>query len=375
MATYEIVDCATLLSRKEPAFEVETEQWSSASETAIPPISYGACVRPPDFVGLEWPPDNWNLDYYGHPGLTCYRLHNARLHGELGIITVGPYCIRESLQMVFPKFHGFAQDDSHITLPDPKRTSRVNSAAHALCGYVGNRNYAHWWIDIVPVLAQYCFEKRSIPDLIALPGIRAAYQTQTLDLFAGIASKYHFMGECDALDCDSLDFVPLITAGDYMPDRSYMRMIEEMKRMVGPAATQGTSRIFISRKDTGTRTLENEDELSRIAERFGYQTVTTSGLSIKEQIRMFGRASHLIGAHGAGLANMLFCPPHARLLELHSNASVNWSLRRLASIVPLTYGCLLGETITGTEEDKAPADRPWRLDPSVFEATIAKMSA
>ena len=39
-------------------------------------------------------------------------------------------------------------------------------------------------------------------------------------------------------------------------------------------------------------------------------------LSIDEQVELFRTASHVIGAHGAGLTNVLFAPSNLKILEI-----------------------------------------------------------
>ena len=48
----------------------------------------------------------------------------------------------------------------------------------------------------------------------------------------------------------------------------------------------------------------------------GYERVTLAGRSVAEQVALFAGATHVVGPHGAGLANVVFCPPGARLLEI-----------------------------------------------------------
>ena len=74
----------------------------------------------------------------------------------------------------------------------------------------------------------------------------------------------------------------------------------------------------------------------------GFRVIQASKLSLREQIRLFSRATILVSAHGAGLANLLFMKRNSIVIEMHCNDMVNWSLRRLASSVGLRYGCLVG---------------------------------
>ena len=82
-------------------------------------------------------------------------------------------------------------------------------------------------------------------------------------------------------------------------------------------------------------------------------------MKLAEQIKLFAAASHVIGAHGAGLGNVIFCPPGAALCEFQMMSNVQWSIRRLAAVTNMRYGCLMGAEL----DDAAPlALRDWSID-------------
>ena len=75
-----------------------------------------------------------------------------------------------------------------------------------------------------------------------------------------------------------------------------------------------TRKIFISRDDAPARKLINAEEVFMALQ--GWETVTLSGMGIKQQIELFSAASHVISTHGAGLANLLWCPVGGKVVEI-----------------------------------------------------------
>ena len=75
-------------------------------------------------------------------------------------------------------------------------------------------------------------------------------------------------------------------------------------------------RIYISRRAASSRGIANEAELLLVLEEFGFGTVVLEELPWPEQIALFQRAQAVIGAHGAGLTNLVFCGGSAFVLEL-----------------------------------------------------------
>lgn len=79
---------------------------------------------------------------------------------------------------------------------------------------------------------------------------------------------------------------------------------------------RGGRRLYLSRSDTGVRSLVNEEILVDILHRQGFEVVVPGRMSVSEQIRTFAEAAVVVAPHGAGNTNMLFAPPGALLLEL-----------------------------------------------------------
>lgn len=395
--TYKIVSADEIVKLNQSGKHASSsERWCPDQTVAIPAVSCGQ-VQEPRFDFWQWPPNNWHEPSYRLQDIQRYRFRDAVVHGELGIITVGEYCVAESLHMVFPEIHGFSKpSENEIVLPGVP-ADRVDEAFHALCGYVGNRNYAHWWIDVLPPVGYQLLEKRFGNAKPLLPQIRAGYQSQCLDLIPEIRDDAIFVQESQCIEVGCLQFVPSLTAGDYLPQPGNMNFVREIKarsgikerqearkrswpwslferkRASGAEAGKDLRRIYLSRKDATARKMLNEDAICDIARRHGFEVVTTGGMPLVDQIRLFSEASHVISPHGAGLANTMFCPPGGFMLELHYDNSVNWSLRRLASIVPLRYGCLVGRQEgqgAGQTEEEAKQN-PWTLPEDEFEHVIS----
>lgn len=75
-------------------------------------------------------------------------------------------------------------------------------------------------------------------------------------------------------------------------------------------------RIYVSREDTKRRRIENEAEVRAALADHGVEPVLAAKLRFEEQVRLFAEAAVVVGAHGAGLTNILFAPSSLRLLEI-----------------------------------------------------------
>jgi hypothetical protein len=74
--------------------------------------------------------------------------------------------------------------------------------------------------------------------------------------------------------------------------------------------------LFVSRRDSTLRVMHNEAELEAALKPLGFTTFVAGEAPVIEQIRAFSRARVVVGAHGAGLTNLMFTPPGAFVLEI-----------------------------------------------------------
>jgi hypothetical protein len=80
-----------------------------------------------------------------------------------------------------------------------------------------------------------------------------------------------------------------------------------------------TTRVFITRGNSLKRKLINENELLPILISFGFKIIDNNLLTFKEQITWFSNASFVVGVHGSNLANILFCKPETKIIEIRHN--------------------------------------------------------
>ena len=69
------------------------------------------------------------------------------------------------------------------------------------------------------------------------------------------------------------------------------------------------------------RKIINENEVVEFLEKNGFVSVILSELSFENQIELFMNANFVTGLHGAGYANIIFCSPNTKILELKPNTS------------------------------------------------------
>lgn len=108
------------------------------------------------------------------------------------------------------------------------------------------------------------------------------------------------------------------------------------KVLQGADISQYSKRIFISRRDAPSRRITNEDEIFELFLAKGFERYDTGKMSLFEQIALFSQAEIVVGEHGAGMANILFCKEGTRVIELFQNI-IDTSFWFPAQIFHLNY--------------------------------------
>ena len=107
-------------------------------------------------------------------------------------------------------------------------------------------------------------------------------------------------------------------------------------KLLTAALQQGPSkkfsqRIFISRKDAPWRKMTNEDEFFQALQPYGFERYELSKMSVIDQILLFHDAEIVIGEHGTGLVNIIYCKPETRVIEIFQSIIDNsfWYLSEM----------------------------------------------
>jgi len=133
-------------------------------------------------------------------------------------------------------------------------------------------------------------------------------------------------------------------------------------RLVGRSPTNAADRrIFISRSGASRRRLVNEDEVFATLLPYGFEQVCMETLAFDEQVELMSRSEIVLGAHGAGMTNLLFCPPAADLIEILDRGHMCPNFFLLARALGHRYWLLSADPA----EEGHHWSRHMRIDPKV----------
>ena len=192
-------------------------------------------------------------------------------------------------------------------------------------GFSAIDNYGHWILDIIPKL--FIIEKYSNFenfDAIYLPNVKKKFQIDSLKYFNINPKKY----------IDGSKFTHIYAENLTVPQHPYWQLNKyqmETVANIDPDVInylknkflkinnnfQG-KKLFIDRSDSKYfhSQIENIDELYKLFKSYDFEILKLTNFSFQEQISLFNNAKIIVGAHGAGLCNLIFCRSKTKVIEI-----------------------------------------------------------
>lgn len=214
----------------------------------------------------------------------------------------------------------------------------------------GVKNYALWWMEILPRVYFAYHHARNAPRhivlsestlldeqtrrfheetlrLVAGDDVRITYTTRdTLIMDAWLPNVSHFSRSKTRWNAHTREF------RDFVLSTCRTRLAES--RFHG--ATH--RRLFVMRQDSHARRLKNPASLLDVLAQRHVFPVTPGTLEWVDQIALFSRAEVVAGVHGAGLLNLLWCNPGTQFVEAFTPPTLNRNtFRHIASQLELPY--------------------------------------
>ncbi len=200
-------------------------------------------------------------------------------------------------------------------------------------------NYYHWLIETVPKI-RYVQEFESATGLEAkylVPSDRPSWIEDTLNMLGIPDSKIEWATTpvyyAEPLLVPSY---PRYSTADYY-------WLQKHSLDQNGESTDGRN-VYISRSNAISRRVVNEDEVMELLSNYGFQQYNLEHRSLKQNAALFNDADVVVGAHGAGLADIIFCTDTS-VVELFG-ARVKHPYREIASELGLDYRAVHCEPVS-----------------------------
>lgn len=203
-----------------------------------------------------------------------------------------------------------------------------------LTGGAGNDNYWHWMFDVLPRLG--ILQKNEIykdVNYFLLPDINKKFQKESLDLLNIDLSKRLSSLSHRHISADTFIGVdhPYVINNDAtneitnIPKWIISWFKNEFSKNLKPNQSL-PEKFYIDRGDSTSgrahlRKITNEHEVKNLLKKNNYKFLSLSNLKFIDQVKLFKYAKSIVGLHGAGFANIVFCSPNTKILELKPHSS------------------------------------------------------
>jgi capsular polysaccharide biosynthesis protein len=269
-------------------------------------------------------------------------------------------CLFTGLNLYYPNVLIKIKSENNLVLPTLERTMSLKSGTiyeknnmkfdysekdcKNICNiplffFIYNTdNYFHFLYDSLPYLISYLHLKNSIPELKLL----MQYPNEQKKVFYPFISEFLeilniFKEDIILVDENTL-YSEIYVSTSYthdidsnLPPRKeiydfYQNIVSIVKNKYSYINVSTPQKIYVSRRTwlhndfsnigtnyTTRRRLVNEDELVENLKREGFAEIFTENLTTVEKIMYFANATHVVGAIGGGISNVLFSPKITKL--------------------------------------------------------------
>lgn len=241
------------------------------------------------------------------------------------------------------------------------RPHQLVSGTTAVIATTLGMGYSHWLLEELPRLLAANLE--GCDALIA--NTRQAFAREALRHhgFSGrvlpVKREQHF--QCEQLVVPSLQG----PAGCPTPE-IVQRLTHFSASLHDSGRTDFGERLYVSREKARRRRVSNEEALWPQLEARGFRKIFLEDMSWPEQIAVFKRARVVVGPHGAGLANLVFCEEGTRVVEMFGRSYFNPCFWRLAALKGLDYRAVVAA-------DEGPLSQNLNANRRDIEADVAQV--
>ncbi len=252
----------------------------------------------------------------------------------------------------------FQQIDGKLVKPNynqilktgtPKYLKKIDGNILILAQGASGDNYSHWLLDILPKikLASLQYNINKI-DYFYFSKLNS-FQLEILKLI-GI-NKNKFIDTEKNKHCFSKKIIftshPNYFKGTFSEAQSSMpkwiiRYLRKKFLKFVKKNKKTYQKIYIDRSDSifNHCKLINNNEIANVLKSKGFKILKLSELSFLNQITIFNNAKFIIGPHGAGFANLIFCKKNTKVLEIRPHNHPGKGYQRISNINKLNYKLL-----------------------------------
>jgi capsular polysaccharide biosynthesis protein len=214
-----------------------------------------------------------------------------------------------------------------------------------LLACTGADTYYHFLLDAVPriEIAKRAWGLSIEPDWWIVNTLNPPFVREILKI-AGISlSKVLALDQYPHIGCTTL-WVPSLpcSASSGNPPKWAIDFLVGLTNEIQPDSNSDVKSIFIERTGTTCRKLILSDRQREISRKGGLCFISCEKMDWKSQVKLFRGARNIIGPHGAGFSNIVFCSDSS-VLEIFPENNLNPCYFALSCYTSSRYGYVVAQ--------------------------------
>lgn len=224
-------------------------------------------------------------------------------------------------------------------------------------------NYFHFLFEAALPIVAYFESGAARPEaheILAVSRGRRGFAEETLTaIAAGYGARLRWIGPGERVRCRHAIVWRLENpAADWFPARraTAARLGALLTAAADPAPEAVGEAVYLRRANEKRRNLTNAGALDAALAARGFTPFDPTGKRVADQVAALGGARTIVAVHGAGLANLLWAPKGARVVEIISEDSCKSVYLVLAKQLGLEHRAVIGPAGDAKQNFAAPVD-------------------
>jgi capsular polysaccharide biosynthesis protein len=232
-------------------------------------------------------------------------------------------------------------------------------------------NYAHWITEVLPRIAAFVRDGAHARVPLIIDTDLHANIMRSVALVAGPDAVVYRLAPDQLVRVGVLHsvsptgYVPFklrpqsldtVCHGLFGP-QALRRAVSQLRRGIGSRPADKARPKLLVRRNSTSRHMVNEAEIEEALVARGFVVVDPERLTLEEQAAVYSGAGMIVGATGAAIANLVFCPPDCPTVVMMPKFrhTAYWYWRRMAAAAgagPVVH--VSGDQIDPTEDPYDP---------------------
>ena len=264
----------------------------------------------------------------------------------------------------FQKINSHVKEEIHnvcLKKGTPRIKIKKNGKLLSLIQDASENNFSHWLLDILPRIKIF-EQNNSIEDIdyFLLPELKYSFQRETLEILKIPFNKILSDKQNRHIEANVLYVTghPWHKKGNVQDEIIYIpewiiNWLRE-KFLANAEYKNVSEKIYIDRSDSlfSHCQIINSDEVWEFLKNEGFTKIKSTEITFKNQIGLFNSATTIVGAHGAGLTNMIFSKSNTNIIEFAPKNHPNNFFYRVSQINNLNYRKIVSKDLRLSNHNK-----------------------